>query len=88
MDIRSVKSIEWLVHPNQLPLRLVLYRLIKAAGGPIHIDELRSLLTYYEVASDDKALHTRLGELVNGVVGVELKVGRVMAGVYLALEDE
>ena len=76
-----MKDIAWLVPPNDLPIRLVLFRIIEAADGPIHMLEIEAMLAHYEVKTDHAALLTRLGELVNGFPP-EFQIKSVMRGVW------
>jgi len=87
IDVEAVLNIRWVVPPSTLPLRLVLFRIIDAAQGPIHQDELIAILKHYDIEPELKSLQQRLSELVDGVVGKEFMVRRVTNGVFIKIGD-
>jgi len=88
LNVDKVLSIRWLKPPHELPLRLVLFRIIEAAEGPIAQDEILAVLEHYEVTYESlKVVQNRLSELAEGTYR-ELMIRRVMNGVFVAIGDE
>lgn len=87
IDVDGVLGIRWLIPPDTLPLRLVLFRIIEVAGGPIHQDELLAVLKYYGIEPEIRSLQQRLSELVDGTVGIDFMVRRVTNATFVRIDD-
>jgi Mn-dependent DtxR family transcriptional regulator len=71
---------------SELPLRLVLFRLVQDWGGPVHVSELAEALDDQGRRPSRHEMLNRLSELASGR-HPSLQIRRVMNGVYEAIGE-
>lgn len=77
-------QLQWMVDPKLLPVRLVIYRIVEAASGPIHELEIMEVLKSLGIEATDKSVQQRLSELVGGFPP-EFQVKRIHPGIFVSV---
>lgn len=81
-----IRPVSFVVDPRELPLRLVLFRIIEAAEGPVHQVEISKTLELLGIEHDHKALGNRLSELTRSE-DAEMMIRRVRPGIYVKIGE-
>lgn len=81
-----IRPLSFVVDPRELPLRLVVFRIIEASEGPVHQLEIEKILEMLGITFDRKALLNRLSELTQGP-DVEMMIRRVRPGIFVKIGE-